>query len=123
LIECASGQVTATVSHTGRSTGEETAMSGIFLLVALALLCIAALLYFAPNLRILNFVTYDSASSVIRINRYAASRLLLPALVFLLSAYLVETHTELAVPLFFPCMISILIAVVWTAAGVGRLER
>lgn len=98
-------------------------MSGIFLLIALALLGIAALLYFAPNLRLLNFVTYDSASSVIRINRYAASRLLLPVLVFLTCAYVAEIRAELAVPLFFPCMISILLAVVWIAAGVGRLER
>jgi hypothetical protein len=98
-------------------------VSGIFLLIALVLLGIAALLYFAPNLRILNFVAYDASSAVIRINRYAASRLLLPVLAFLASAYLVKTHAELAVPLFFPCMISILIAVVWIAAGVGRLER
>ena len=98
-------------------------MSGIFLLIALILLLMAAVLYSMPNLRILNFVAYDSASSVIRINRYAASRLLLPALVFLLSAYVVEKRAELAVPLIFPCMISMLIAVVWIAAGVGRLER
>jgi len=98
-------------------------VSGIFLLIALALLGIAAVLYLAPNLRILNFVAYDSTSSVIRINRYAASRLLLPVLAFLVSAYVVETHAELTVPLFFPCMISILVAVVWIAAGVGRLER
>lgn len=98
-------------------------MSKIFLLIGVLLLGISALLYSAPNLKILNFVSYGDAKSVSRINRYAAVRLLMPAFVFLACSYLVQTRPELAVPVFFPGIISILVAVVWVTAGVTRLER
>lgn len=101
----------------------ETAMSGIFLIIGALLLGIPALLYFSPNLKILNFVNYDGSQSVSRINRYAAVRLLVPACVFLTCSYIVQTQPKLAVPLLFPGIISILVAVVWIAAGVARLKR
>ena len=98
-------------------------MSKIFLLIGVLLICIPALLYFMPNLKILNFVNYDCPQSAGQINRYAAVRLLLPALVFLACSYIVQTQPELAVPLLFAGIIPILVAVVWIAAGVTRRKR
>ena len=97
-------------------------MAKIFLLIGVLLSGIAALLYFAPRLRILNFVDYDAASSAVRINRHAAPRLLLPVGVSAGSAYIAAIRPELAVPLLFPTIISILAAVVWIAAGLTRLK-
>ncbi|BDT57334.1 hypothetical protein MasN3_08280 [Massilia varians] len=57
-----------------------------------------------------------------RINRYAAPRLLLPVGVSAGCAYLAGMWPELALPLLFPVMISILAAVVWISAGLSRLK-
>ena len=97
-------------------------MAKIFLLIGVLLSGVAALLYFAPTLRLLNFVDYDAPSSVVRINRYAAPRLLLPVGVSGGCAYIAVERPELAVPLLFPTILSILAAVVWIAAGLTRRE-
>lgn len=97
-------------------------MTKIFLLIGLLFSGVAALLYFAPRLRLLNFVDYDASSSVVRINRYAAPRLLVPVGVSAGCAYIAGIRPELALPLLFPVMISILAAVVWIAAGLSRLK-
>lgn len=97
-------------------------MAKIFLLIGVLLSGVAALLYFAPTLRLLNFVDYDAPASVVRINRYAAPRLLLPVGVSAGCAYITVGRPELALPLLFPTMISILGAVVWIAAGLTRLK-
>lgn len=97
-------------------------MPNVFLLIAVLLSGMAALLCFVPKLKILNFVPYPDSASVSRINRYGALRLLLPVGVSLACAYLVEMRPELLVPLLFPVMISILAAVVWIAAGLARLK-
>lgn len=96
-------------------------MPELFLFIALLLLGIAASLYFAPNLKILNFINYDSSHSVIQINRYAATRMLIPVIVSFTCFYIAENRPELTVPLIFSDIISILVAVVWIAAGVTRL--
>jgi hypothetical protein len=101
----------------------EIAMPEIFLFIGLLLLSISALLYLMPNRKILNFVNYDTDQTTGTINRYAALRLLLPAFVFMTGSFFVQTRAELAVPLVFASIISVLIAVVWIAAGVNRLER
>lgn len=98
-------------------------MAKLFLLIAVFLLGIAALLYFVPRLRILNIVHYETPASAVRINRYAAPRLLLPVGVSAGSAYLVGLRPELVVPLLFPVILSILAAVVWISAGITRLEK
>ena len=97
-------------------------MSAVFLVVALLLFAIAALLYFASDRRLLNFVDYGSAHTVARINRYAAARLLTPVFVNLGCAYIAQMRPELAVPLIFLTPISILCVVVWVAAGINRLK-
>lgn len=97
-------------------------MDNIFLLMAALLSGVAALLYFVPRLRLLNFVNYDAPASAVRINRYAAVRLLLPVVVSAGCACIAGMRPELTVPLLFPTMISILAAVVWIAAGVTRLD-
>jgi len=97
-------------------------MAKIFLLIGVLLSGVAALLYFVPTLRLLNFVDYDAPSSVVRINRYAAPRLFLPVGMSAGCAYFVGGRPELALPLLFPTMISILAAVVWIAAGLTRLK-
>lgn len=97
-------------------------MAKVYLFIGVLLLGIAALLYFLPKRRLLNFVDYDGPVSVVRINRHAAPRLLLPVAVSAGCAYIVETRPELAVPLLFPTILSILVAVVWIAAGLTRLK-
>jgi hypothetical protein len=67
-------------------------------------------------------VDYDGPVSIVRINRYAAPRLLLPVAVSAECAYIVEMRPELAVPLLFPTIISILAAVVWIAARLTGLK-
>ena len=96
-------------------------MSEIFLLIGLLLLCICAVLYLIPNLKILNFVAYGTDQTPRKINRYASVRLFLPGFVFTAASFFVQAQPELAVPLFFPSIISILVSVVWIAAGVTRL--
>lgn len=98
-------------------------MPVVFLLIALVLSGMAALLYFAPHRKILNFVNYDATQSAAAINRYAAARLLLPVSVSLGCAGLAAIRPEWIVPLLFPAIISILGAVVWIAAGVTRQEK
>lgn len=98
-------------------------MSDIFLLIGLLLLSICAVLYLMPNLKILNFVDYGTDTTAGMINRYASVRLLLPAFVFMAGSFFVQARPELALPLFFPSLISILVSVVWIAAGVTRLAR
>lgn len=98
-------------------------MDNIFLLMAALLSGIAALLYVAPRLRLLNFVNYDAPASVVRINRCAAVRLLLPVGVSAGCAYVAGMRPELTVPLIFPTILSILAAVVWIAAGLTPLDK
>jgi hypothetical protein len=95
-------------------------MPEIFVVIALLLSGIAALLHFAAERKLLNFVDYGPGQAVARINRYAAARLLLPVCVNLGCAYLAAMRPGLAVPLLFLTPLSILGAVVWIAAGIGR---
>ena len=97
-------------------------MSNIFLLITLLLLGIVVLLYVAPHWKVLNFVDYEGAPSPVRINRYAARRLLFPVGVSAGCAYAADMRPELLVPLIFPTIISILGAVVWISAGLSRLN-
>jgi hypothetical protein len=96
-------------------------MSGIFMLIGLFLLFICAVLYLMPNSKILNFVAYGTDQTQRKINRYASVRLLLPGFVFTAASFFLQARPELAVPLFFPGIISIMVSVVWIAAGVTRL--
>lgn len=98
-------------------------MAKVYLLIGVLLSGCAALLYFVPKLRLLNFVDYDGPVSAVRINRHAAPRLLLPAGMCAGCAWLAASRPELAVPLMFPMIISILAAVVWIAAGLTRLTQ
>ena len=96
-------------------------MSEVFLVIALILLGLVILLATAGDRKLLNFVDYGTASPV-RINRHAAVRLLLPVCVNAGCAWAAATRPELAVPLLFLTPLSILGAVVWIAAGIGRLQ-
>ena len=96
-------------------------MDNVFLLIAALLSGVPALLYCAPRIRLLNIVNYDGPASVERINRHAAVRLLVPVGVSSGCAYIAGTRPTWLVPLLFPAMLSILVAVVWIAAGVTRL--
>jgi hypothetical protein len=97
-------------------------MSEVFLVFALILLAIALLLYTAGHRQLLNFLDYGSAQSAARINRHAATRLLVPACVNAGCAYIAAMRPQFAVPLLFLTPLSILGAVVWIAAGVHRLK-
>ena len=97
-------------------------MSEVFLVIALILFGLVILLSTAADRRLLNFVDYDTAPTPARINRHAAVRLLLPVCVNAGCAWAAARHPELTVPLLFLTPLSILGAVVWIAAGVGRLQ-
>lgn len=74
-------------------------MAKLFLLIAVFLSGIAALLYFVPRLRILNIVNDETPESAMRINRYVVPRLLVPVGLSAGCACLVALRPELAVPL------------------------
>jgi hypothetical protein len=78
---------------------------------------IVALLYFAPDRKLLNFVDYGSENAVRRLNRYAAVRLLLPVTVNIGCAYIAWILPKLTVPLLFLTPVSILCVVVWINTG------
>ena len=93
-----------------------------FLLFTAIFLVLAIVLYAAPGRKLLNFVDYPAApSAVMRLNRYAAPRLALPALVNLGCAWGVAEWPRLLVPLIFLTPVSVLVAVIWIAAGVKRV--
>ena len=95
-------------------------MPNVFSIMALAFLVICALLYFAPRLKLLNFVHYGTDADVVRLNRYAAVRLLLPVAVSVVCSYIVALRPNLTVPLFFLVELAILATVVWINAGISR---
>lgn len=97
-------------------------MPEVFLVIALLLAGIAALLCVAAERKLLNFVEYGPAPMVAPVNRYAAARLLLPVCVSLGCAALAALRPALGVPLLFLIPVSILGAVVWIAAGVDRFQ-
>ena len=91
------------------------------LLFAAIFLILSIVLYAAPGRKLLNFVHYPAArDQVARLNRYAALRLLLPALVNLGCAWLVAGRPGLMVPMIFLTPLSVLGVVVWIAAGARR---
>lgn len=92
-----------------------------FLLLAAIFAFLAVLLYAAPGRKLLNFVLYPAApADVARLNRYAARRLALPALVNLGCAWAVVDRPGLMVPMIFLTPLSALAVVVWIAAGAKR---
>ncbi|AWL07250.1 hypothetical protein ACFOHT_27165 [Massilia oculi] len=96
-------------------------MSHPFLLFATIFLILAIVLYAAPGRRLLNFVHYPAAQhQVARLNRYAALRLMLPALINLGCAWAVVERPSLMVPMIFLTPLSVLGVVVWIAAGARR---
>ncbi len=97
-------------------------MPNVFLITALVFLVICALLYFAPHLKLLNFVDYKSDADTVQLNRYAAVRLLVPALVNVACSYVVALRPGLLVPLIFLTPLAVLATVVWINAGISRLR-
>lgn len=96
-------------------------MNHPFLLFATIFLILAIVLYAAPRRKLLNFVHYPAAQDqVARLNRYAARRLLLPALVNLGCAWAVAERPALMVPMIFLTPLSVMGVVVWIAAGARR---
>jgi len=96
-------------------------MNHPFLLFAAIFLLLALVLYAAPGRKLLNFVHYPAApADVARLNRYAALRLALPALVNLGCAWAVADRPHLMAPMIFLTPLSVLAVVVWIAAGAKR---
>lgn len=96
-------------------------MSHPFWLLATIFFILGAVLYAAPGRKLLNFVHYPAAQDhVVRLNRYAALRLLLPALVNLGCAWAVAERPVLMVPMIFLTPLSVMGVVVWIAAGARR---
>lgn len=93
------------------------------LFIAALLLTISAALYLAPGIKLLNFVDYGPPGTVALINRHAARRLLLPAAVSLVCAYLAYLRPGLDVPLIFPILLAIVGTNVWIAAGISRVKQ
>ncbi len=97
-------------------------MPDIFLIFACVLLAICALLYFVPHLKLLNFVDYGAPADIVRLNRYAAVRLLFPVLVNVVCSYVASRRPGLMMPLIFLTPLSILGVVIWISAGTNRLR-
>ncbi|WP_208278003.1 hypothetical protein [Massilia oculi] len=96
-------------------------MSHPFLLFATIFVILAIVLYAAPGRKLLNFVHYPTGQDqVARLNRYAALRLMLPALVNLGCAWAVTERPALMVPMIFLTPLSVMGVVVWIAAGSRR---
>lgn len=96
-------------------------MSHPFLLFAAIFLILAAVLYAAPGCKLLNFAHYPARpSEVARLNRHAAPRLALPALVNLGCAWAVADRPGLMVPMIFLTPLSAVCVVVWITAGTER---
>lgn len=75
-------------------------MSHPFPLLAAFFLLLAVVLYAAPGRKLLNFGHYPAApADVARLNRYAALRLVVPALVNLGCAWVATGRPQLVVPL------------------------
>lgn len=96
-------------------------MTHPFWLFAAIFFILGAVLYAAPGRKLLNFVHYPAAQDqVARLNRYAALRLMLPALVNLGCAWAVIERPGLMVAMIFLTPLSVLGIVVWIAAGARR---
>ncbi|HBZ06141.1 MULTISPECIES: hypothetical protein [Massilia] len=98
-------------------------MPNIFAVFALLFTGIAALLFFAPERRLLNFVDYGDAAAVRRLNRHAAPRMLVPAAVNVGCAIAAHLHPTLSVPLVFLTPLSVLGVVAWIGIGASRMGR
>jgi len=96
-------------------------MPEIFLIIACILVFIVALLCFAPQRRLLNFVDYGSDRAVERLNRYAAMRLAVPIVVNLGCACVAFAWPEYTLALLFLAPVSILGVVIWVAAGANAV--
>lgn len=92
-------------------------MPNIFPLLAALFLLMSAVLYFFPRTKLLNFVDYGTAEESAALNRYAARRFLLPALVSIACSAGAAHDIRLTLPLVFVVMFSILGAVIWISAG------
>ena len=92
-------------------------MPNIFPLLAALFLLMSAVLYFFPRTKLLNFVDYKAAGDRVALNRFAALRFLLPALVSVACSFGAAHDMRLTLPLIFVAMLSILAAVVWISAG------
>lgn len=96
-------------------------MTHPFLLLAAIFLLLAVVLYAASGRKLLNFVHYPAAAAdAARLNRYAALRMALPALVNLGCAWAVAERPHLLVPMIFLTPLSVLAVVVWIATGARR---
>jgi hypothetical protein len=95
-------------------------MPNIYLLMAAIFLAIFAALYFAPSLRLLNFIDYDGVPDVAVLNRYAAVRMLLPVAASAVCAAVAWRHPALSVPLIVVPWLSVLAAVGWIIVGSPR---
>jgi hypothetical protein len=95
----------------------------IFVLLAVPMAALSALLYVAPGRKLLNFVDYGAPDAVRRLNRYAAVRLLLPVAVNLVCAYIAALRPGLTVALVFLTPLSILCVVIWIGSHVQQSNR
>lgn len=95
-------------------------MVTVYVLLAAIFLAISALLVVTPHLRLLNMVDYGYGNDVLSLNRYAATRLLLPAAVDLACAVLAQRHPGWSVALIVLTPLSVLAAVAWIICGAPR---
>jgi len=92
-------------------------MVNVHLLIAFLMgLCVAAF-RFGGGRPLLNTVDYSTIADARAFNRFVAARMTLPLAVSLGNAWFTAQHPFLLVPLIFLFWISLLVVVIWIAAG------
>ena len=93
-----------------------------FVLFVLAFAGIAALLWWQPHRRLLNFVAYDTLNDVAALNREAARSMLLPLGAGLLVLGAALWRPDWSVPLLLLVPLSVLGMVLRVSVAAGRLS-
>jgi hypothetical protein len=93
-----------------------------FVLVVLAFGGVAALLWWQPQRRLLNFVPYDAVSDVEAVNREAARSMLLPLGAGLLVLGAALWRPEWSVPMVILLPLAVLGMVLRVSVAAGRLR-
>lgn len=95
----------------------------IFVILALAMFAICAVLRFAPHLRLLNFVAYGSEADTAKLNRLASVWFLLPFLVNVACIFVAEVKPGLTVPMIFLTPLTIVTVVMVINASAARMGQ
>lgn len=92
-------------------------MIAVHLLISTLLLLFAVGFHAVGTFPLCNLVDYTSIKDAKKFNHYVGNRMLLPAVVSGISAFVASMHPHLAIPLIFAPILSILAVVIWVVVG------